>query len=324
MKPSFWVWTGADPAEPGDKYEKLAALGVTGVFLGGVNAAHLKAIREAGLSPHVWMWTTNQRDAKLMAEHPEWYMVARSGESCVDQPPYVDYYRWVSPHIPEVVEHICGKAEEIAERDDVDGVHLDYVRYPDVILPTALWDTYKLDQTEELPRYDFDYSEAAREAFRARYGDDPLKLERPDLDSRWLHFRYDAITALVTKVTERVHQARKQVSAAVFPTPSMARKICRQDWDEWPLDFVTPMIYHSFYNEDTEWIGNCVREGIQAARFPVVAGLYMPAFKSPEEFQAGLRAARHRGASGVSIFDGMSEPMQAVLKEEIARWSDES
>jgi hypothetical protein len=50
----------------------------------------------------------------------------------------------------------------------------------------------------------------------------------------------------------------------------------------------------------------------------------MPAFKSPEEFQAGLRAARHRGASGVSIFDGMSEPMQAVLKEEIARWSDES
>ena len=67
-----------------------------------------------------------------------------------------------------------------------------------------------------------------------------------------------------------------------------------------------------------------MREGIQAARFPVVAGLYMPAFKSPEEFQAGLRAARHRGASGVSIFDGMSESMQAVLKEEIARWSDES
>jgi uncharacterized lipoprotein YddW (UPF0748 family) len=214
----------------------------------------------------------------------------------------VDYYRWVSPFQPGVVSYLTDRAEELAANPLVAGVHLDYVRFPDVILPRGLWEKYGLDQTEEMADYDFDYSDAARAAFRDATGRDPLEIADPAHDQEWLHFRYDAITRLVRNLATTVHQYDKQITAAVFPTPSMARTICRQDWDKWPLDAVCPMIYHSFYNQPTTWIGDAMRENIQAVRFPVYAGLFVSAFTDAEDFAEGVRHALRRGGAGVSLF----------------------
>ncbi|MBS1707330.1 MAG: family 10 glycosylhydrolase [Armatimonadetes bacterium] len=308
----LYVWDHSDPkstaAASKKKYRGLKAKGLAGVFLGGGPVdQEYEAVREAGLELHVWMWTTNRGDDWVRKNHPEWYQVSRSGKSCFDKPPYVDYYRWISPHIPGAVQYICDRAEEIARHAAVQGVHLDYVRYPDVILPDALWKDYKLDQTDELADYDFDYGDAAVAAFKKATGRDPRAIKDPATDQEWLHFRYDAITALVKKVHATVKPHKKVLTAAVFPTPSLARKICRQDWDKWPLDFATPMVYHSFYNKDEHWIGDAVRENVHAARFPIVAGLYMPAFASPEAFETGIKAALHRGAVGVSLFGGIGD-----------------
>jgi uncharacterized lipoprotein YddW (UPF0748 family) len=201
-----------------------------------------------------------------------------------------------------VVEYLNEQAAELAANPMVAGVHLDYVRFPDVILPRALWAKYGLDQTEELADYDFDYSDAARDAFRKASGRDPLEIEDPAHDQEWLHFRYEAITRLVTGLSETVHGYGKQITAAVFPTPSMARTICRQSWDKWPLDAVCPMIYHSFYDQPTAWVGDAMRENIQSVRFPVYAGLFVPAFADGDDFADGVRHALRRGAAGVSLF----------------------
>lgn len=270
------------------------------------------------MEAHLWMWTTNRGESWIRENHPEWFMVSRSGKSCFDKPPYVNYYRWISPLIPEVQEYLEEKASKIAANPLVSGVHLDYVRYPDVILPRGLWAQYGLDQTEELPDYDFDYSKAAREAFKKADGRDPMEIRDPAHDQAWLHFRYESVTNLVRRLTQAVHHHRKTITAAVFPTPSMARKICRQDWDKWPLDGVCPMIYHSFYLQKVEWIGDCVLENIQAVRFPVYAGLYMPAFASVDEFRTGVRVALAKGASGISLFGGVGDDYWKAFEESIA------
>ena len=54
--------------------------------------------------------------------------------------------------------------------------------------------------------------------------------------------------------------------------------------------------------------------------FPVVAGLYMPAFKSAEEFAKGLALVRKRGGHGVSLFGGVSEEMWNVFEKGIEAW----
>lgn len=222
-----WIWTSvdrdADPVHLRSKYRRLKARGLYGVFLGGgIDDREYELVREAGLELHPWMWTTNRGEPELRGAHPDWFMVSRSGNSCVDHPPYVDYYRWVSPFHPSVRAYLRERVDEIAAHPAVNGVHLDYVRFPDVILPRGLWEKYGLDQTEELPDFDFDYSHAARSAYREFAGVDPLHLDDPAHDQRWLHFRYGAITQLVSQLTAVAHARSKQTTAAVFPAHGSA------------------------------------------------------------------------------------------------------
>lgn len=311
-KMKYWVWTDIDGAATDAarkaKYQSLKSHGIDGVFLGGgVNDREFAIVKECGLELHTWMWTTNRGDNWVRENHPDWYQVSRSGKSCFDKPPYVDYYRWLSPVIPGVQSYLEDKVAELARHEAVSGVHLDYVRYPDVILPRGLWAHYGLDQTEELPDYDFCYSEHTRAAFKRHCGRDPLEIADPSHDTEWLHFRYDSVTNLVRKLAKVAHGHGKKITAAVFPTPRLARKICRQDWDKWPLDAACPMIYHGFYLEPVEWIGDMVLENIQTSRIPILAGLYMPDFHSPAEFAKGLKLIRAKGGSGVSLFGGVGD-----------------
>ncbi|HLK13900.1 MAG TPA: putative glycoside hydrolase [Fimbriimonadaceae bacterium] len=322
MKHKYWVWDHtnekAAPEALKAKYSKLKGHGLHGVFLGGPpNDREYEIVKAAGLELHVWMWTTNRGDEWIRKNHPDWYQVSRTGKSCFDHPPYVNYYRWISPVIPGVQDYVRDRAAELAVRPTVDGVHLDYVRYPDVILPRGLWAKYHLDQTEELPDYDFCYSEHTRAAFKAVSGRDPVEIADPASDQEWLHFRYDSVTKLVEKVAKEVHRHKKLLTAAVFPTPRMARTICRQAWDRWPLDAACPMIYHGFYNEGVDWIGERVLEDVQAVDFPIYAGIYMPDLSSVDDFTKALHLARKRGAAGVSMFGGVSDAHWVAFEKAI-------
>ena len=322
MTGKYWAWMDVDRrASDSDvklKYKKLKSHGLDGVFLGGgIDDREFEAVRESGLQLHTWMWTTNRGDQWIRDNHPDWYMVSRSGKSCFDQPPYVDYYRWISPVIPGVQQYLEDRVDELARHPAVDGVHLDYVRYPDVILPKALWKNYGLDQTEELPDYDFCYSPHTRRAFLEAAGRDPIDIRDPAHDQEWLHFRYHSVTNLVKKLAAVAHGHQKKITAAVFPTPRMARAICRQDWDKWPLDAACPMIYHGFYDEPVDWIGDCVLENIQTAEFPILAGIYMPDLGDPKDFEKALRLIREKGGAGASLFGGVSDAHWRVFESVI-------
>ena len=321
-KKRYWAWVGIDKnATSSDlkaKYAKYHEHGIDAIFLeGGIDEREFDIIKEVGLDLHCWMWTTNRRDAWIREHHPDWYQVSRSGNSCFDKPPYVDYYRWISPVIPGVQNFLKEKVDELASHPATAGVHLDYVRYPDVILPKALWKHYHLDQTEELPDYDFCYSEHTRKAFRDISGRDPLDIKDPSHDQEWLHFRYDSVTHLVQQLAKVVKGHHKEITAAVFPTPRMARKICRQDWDKWPLDGVCPMTYNSFYEQGIDWIGDCILENIQAVKFPVYAGLYMPDMHDPADFKQAIELVHRKGGAGISLFGGVSDAHWKVFDEAI-------
>jgi len=83
-----------------------------------------------------------------MNEHSSWYVVNGKGESSIDKPAYVDDYNRLCPSNPEVVEFMKKRVQELCAIDGLAGVHLDYIRYPDVVL--APEHKAKADSTREI------------------------------------------------------------------------------------------------------------------------------------------------------------------------------
>ncbi len=316
-----WVWENPDTKDDekslNDRFDRYFEAGIRGIFFENDSEKHFRLAKKAGLETHRWMWTMNRVEKDLLDNHPDWYAVNRSGDSCAVKPPYVSYYRWLCPSKPEVQAYLKEQVERIVEKDYVDGIHLDYVRYCDVILPVNLWQNYGIVQQKELPEYDFCYCETCRTKYREMHGVDPLDLEYPDQILSWRQYRYDRITNVVNQLAEVAHAKGKPVTAAVFPTPEVARRLVRQDWTNWNLDGVCPMIYHGFYGEQPAWIGAAVAEGIHflCDRFPLYAGIFLPDFKSGKELETGIRAAIENGASGISFFGKMNEEVLSVLSK---------
>ena len=315
-----WMWLHGDKnASEEDlkaRFTKLAQYGVTGVLIGGDHEPMFRSAKAAGIEAHIWMWTLNRGDEYIMENHPEWYSENRLGVSCWDDPPYVGYYRWLCPTKVKVSDYLAEQVTALAEKEYIDGIHLDYVRYCDVILPRALWEKYGLVQDRELPQFDYCYCSTCRKKYEASHGTDPILLAEPSVDSSWIQFRHDQVTALVNRLSAICQERNKPISAAVFPTPSIAKQLVRQDWVNWKVDRLFPMVYHGFYNEPADWIETAVKEGVDAlnGKCKLTAGVYMPDLSSDSTFNLALKKAKTGGSMGISIFGKMSERQFEILK----------
>lgn len=304
-----WTWFHAGSTTRAavwrTRFARLREAGIRGVLVADGDAAVLSAAARAeGLEFHRWIFTMyRSTDRNAKRSHPEWFSVSREGRSSLTHPPYVPTYNWFCPNRDGVREYLRGIVDRIAAEPNVDAVHLDYIRYIDVILPRGLWSRYGLVQTTEMPQFDFCYCEVCRAKFEQQSGIDPMRLEDAPSNRAWREFRWHSITELVTLLSETVHARNKRLSAAVFATPTLARQCVRQAWETWPLDAVFPMIYHNFYLEGVDWIGRAAREGVQAleGRTPLYAGLFVPRL-TPEELRRAIDLTRDAGAAGVALF----------------------
>jgi uncharacterized lipoprotein YddW (UPF0748 family) len=311
---SAWIWLDGNPDWSNDEIQRRIDLysfyEIKGILI-GCDLPLLERIipyaKQAGIAVHKWIWTLNRGDTAIMKEHPDWYSVSREGKSCLEKPPYVNYYRWLCPSHPEVLEFLKEEVRRLIQTVGLNGVHLDYIRYCDVILPVALQPTYNLVQNEEFPEYDFCYCEFCRNKFRKESGRDPLLMRNPSADKDWRNFRYHAITNVVNEIALVVHEGNKLLTAAVFPSPELARKMVRQDWDKWNLDAVFPMMYQNFYDENLEWIKTCTQQGVRSIKNmrPIYSGLYVPAL-DPVQLGEAVKKALAGGAGGVSFFNADS------------------
>lgn len=300
-----WIWTKPDTRTLDGWREWFALLkdcGISGVMFEGYDADVYRLCHEAGLEAHYWKWTLNRRE--LLKEHPDWYAVNRKGESCADHPAYVDYYRFLCPRHEGVAQYLADDYRAEAALPYVDGVHLDYVRMPDVVLPVELWKNYGIEQKEELPEYDFCYCDVCRAQFKQLTGQDPKDMTYPMANQSWANFRMQGVSNVVKTIATAVKQDHRTITAAVFPGPSLAQRMVRQDWAKWSIDAFFPMIYNKFYGETTQWIGQSVKESVEAVqgRAKIYAGLMFGDIR--DDFEAALDQAFDNGAVGVSFFDG--------------------
>ena len=199
---------------------------------------------ERGIELHPWVHTffvgvqsENGGPGPVLGAHPEWAAVEREDVGKAGPQPSsqeVGYY-FVDPAMPAPRAYLKGLFEEILTTYDVDGLHLDYIRYP----VSEPWETAG-----------FSYSDFTRSTFEAEHGVDPFTLTPADPRwESWNVWREQQVTSFVAEVRELQERVapNDQISAAVFPNPAdgLAKKF--QNWADWVakgyVDILTGMSF---------------------------------------------------------------------------------
>jgi uncharacterized lipoprotein YddW (UPF0748 family) len=222
-------------------------------------AALLAEAHAAGLRVHAWVNVLNladNREAPLVRDLGRGaVLVDQAGRSLLDYPdldvPQPDrrHHRlgtpavWLDPGAPGVAERLIETfAELVARYPQLDGLHLDYIRYPDV-LPFSPGSRFGVG-------LDLGHGEATRRRFREETGlEPPRPPEQLANAERWDAWRRDRVTALVRGIAEAARAVRPELamSAAVWAEADRAYLASGQDWRRWLeedlLDFAVPMAY---------------------------------------------------------------------------------
>lgn len=278
----------------------------------------------AGLKVHAWVavnLVSSSVTLPASRDHviyraPEWLMVPRELAAEMKRidlrsPAYVGRLaRWTrahgsiveglytSPLHPAAQDHTAAVIGEIASKYAIDGVHLDYVRFPND---------------------EFDYSPSAMEQFKASVVPDLSERERREaaaraaLDpaayanlfpERWSDFRRSRLTSLVIKIRAAVKAARPGalVSAAVIPDAQQAFDDRLQDWRGWIdqslLDVLCPMAYTA---DAAIFQRQIASARAYAGSRPVWAGI--GAYQlSPAQTLAHIATAGRLGVAGIILF----------------------
>jgi uncharacterized lipoprotein YddW (UPF0748 family) len=212
----------------------------------------------AGLRVHAWvnvLSLSKNREAPLVRDlGRDAVLVDQRGRSLLDYPefevpaPDGAYYRmgtpglYLDPAAIGLAERLAAAFAELVKRHpELDGLHLDYIRFPDV-LPFAPGSRFGVG-------LDFGHAPSTRALFRDQTG-----LEAPGPDSRdnaeaWDAWRREQVTALVAAIRSAASAARPglEISAAVIPYADRAYHSLYQDWRRWLedglLEFAVAMVY---------------------------------------------------------------------------------
>lgn len=226
------------------------------------------ACREAhrrGLGLHAWVnvmpgWRgkkppTNPR--QLYHAHPDWFWRDEAGRR---QP--LGWYNSLNPCYPEVRRYLVAVMREIVNNYPVDGLHLDYIRFPNE------WHA-SYGRARHVPDYPRDPRTLAM--FRQATGHTPGSAPR-----LWDHWRTEQVTRLVREIRAMVRKVRPRValSAAVGAVPVEAKRRHFQDVRKWVDEGLLDLVFPMNYTENPKAFADRLEEWSRVGtRVPVVVGV---------------------------------------------------
>jgi uncharacterized lipoprotein YddW (UPF0748 family) len=210
-------------------------------------AAGVKLAHERGIELHAWVWVFaagNQRHNEILnlnsdypgpvlAANPDWANYDHLGNII----PVGQTKPFFDPANPELRQYLLKLYEEIVTRYKVDGLQLDYIRYP---------------FQDPVAGRSYGYGQAARTQFQQLTGVDPVNItpSQGELWQKWTTFRTEQVDSFVAQVSQELRKKRPNLilSVAVFPLPEAERiQKIQQHWEVWArrgdIDLIVPMTY---------------------------------------------------------------------------------
>lgn len=260
------------------------------------------AIREAharGMTLHAWVnvmpaWrgkTPPENPEQLYNKRPEWFWYDQHGQ----RQALSTFYVSLNPCLPEVRTYLVDVFRDIAARYDIDGLHMDYIRFP--------------NEPPARPRgsdIDYPHDERTLALYREATGKSPA-----DDKDAWNQWRTDCVTQLVADISAMLRSVRRgaQLTASVGSVPRNALSHM-QDGQRWlrdgHVDAVFLMNYTPTVEEFTKRIDNWRRTAVPekgdaaGGDLPVIPGLSIgsharkPPPEGARDAAAQIAAAREK------------------------------
>lgn len=259
----------------------------------------LEAAHAHGLEVHVWKITWNLEGApKEFVEK-----IREAGRTQVSATGQA--LNWLCPSHPKNVLLELESALEIVANYNVDGIHLDYIRYPGSHAC---------------------YCEGCRKRFvlttRLQIDEWPAAVlpKTGTYSEQYTEWRVQQITRLVRLLHKRLREADPDIklSAAVFGWYPGCITTIGQDWIAWAkagyLDFVCPMNY----TEETDYFTELLTNQLtlmpkNVSIYPGIGATASNSLLTPDAVVEQIYHTRKLGASGWTIFDYSLDISEAVL-----------
>ncbi|MFB3897178.1 MAG: family 10 glycosylhydrolase [bacterium] len=257
-------------------------------------------------------WTINnhvihEKDVReVMDEHPYWLAVSREGYN-TRQKLLWSKHSWWCPDNKEYLAFYLDRVQQRVAETGCDGLHLDFIRYPDIFG----FNNKQFVPRDEVPEYSFCYCLNCRGRFMREAGVDPIEVPldpKSLVYQKWTQWRYQVIVDTVRQIRKQIAPNLK-LSAAVFPTPELARKNVLQDWPAFAdqLDHICTMIYaEKQWGKPITWVKEATELGLQEmkGKTKLYAGFgYAIEEMKPGELRQGIISAKEAGADGAIIYN---------------------
>ena len=204
------------------------------------------AAHRQGLALHAWIntmpgWKGKRPPAnprQLYNARPGWFLYDRAGR----RQPLSDHYVILNPALPEVRAHLSAVCREIVMGYEIDGLHLDYIRFV---------------TDESGAGRDYPYDVRTLRLYR-----DATGLAPHDDRRRWHHWREEQITNVVRQIREVLRRTRPglPLTAAVLGDRQKARQTSFQDAETWLraglVEAICPMAYRQMPEEFSRLISD--------------------------------------------------------------------
>ena len=261
----------------------------------------------------IWRGTTPPAEStprQTYLEHPEWIVCDEDGKRMsLDQPN--NGYICLSPGIPAARQYVLNVIQEIVRGYDIDGLHFDYIRYP-----------------EGSPTRGFSHDSVSVMRFNSVEAN-PNKLA-------WDHWQRQQVNQFVFDAYNSITAAKQwvKVSSAVIGNYMGAGwsgyHIVYQDPRSWvemgKIDFIVPMVYRErahptlpFVRLITQW-----QDRASYGR-PIVTGLSAGLQQKFgwSELSAEIDEVRKRGLPGVVFFSssGLNLAWDILGQQEFPYWA---
>jgi uncharacterized lipoprotein YddW (UPF0748 family) len=158
--------------------------------------------------------------------HPEWFWYDQRGR----RQPLGDFYVSLNPCLPAVRQYLVGIMREIVTRYPVDGLHLDYIRFP-------------MDEVRK--GTDYPYDRQTLSLYRQATGRTPQQSM-----AAWSQWRTQQVTQLVSEIRGMARQVRPTVllTAACGPDLDDFRRSYFQDGPTWLRTGLVDAVFVMNYN----------------------------------------------------------------------------
>jgi uncharacterized lipoprotein YddW (UPF0748 family) len=244
----------------------------------------LQACRKYGIQMHVWKVNHNLSTA------PKEFVEKMRGAGRTQKDRDGKDVDWLCPSHDENFALERDSMLEVVREYDVDGIHFDYIRYPD---------------------RNACFCNGCRERFEKAAGVKIGKWPRDVLEgeqaAKFADWRREQITRLVRAVSADAHKIKPniKVSAAVWGAWKVTRESIGQDTKTWIdagyLDFACPMNYES----DDEAFAELIRKQVEATnhKIPLYIGIGAHKLSGPEQLARQIQMSRELGGDGFVVFN---------------------